>query len=339
MLAHVAAPATGAIAWIARTCSAVPGGVLAVPDGPGTALLATAGLAAVALITARGWRPWRHRSLRIALALSVAVTLTLREVRDARWPPPDWLVLACDVGQGSALAVRAPGASEALLVDVGPRPEPIEDCLRDAGIRRVVVLLSHFHADHVDGLSGVVGKWPVTGILATPVAEPGDGVALVVGIAEAAGIPLRAVRAGDRLEVAGLRVRVLWPARRIAESPANNGSVVALVEVPGPAPLRLLVTGDVEPEAQAALMAGPLPAADVVTVPHHGSPHQVPGFAAWTGAAVALVSVGLGNDYGHPSSAALARYSAAGAAVGRTDEQGALAVTTSGSRAWLWVQR
>ena len=62
-------------------------------------------------------------------------------------------------------------------------------------------------------------------------------------------------------------------------------------------------------------------------------------FAAWTGARIALVSVGRGNDYGHPNAGTLDHYRAAGALVGRTDEQGALAVVPSGGRLLLADQR
>lgn len=339
LLAQAAAPFTGAIAWVARTGAAVPGGVVDVPGGAASGVVAATLLGLAGLMAARGWRPWRDPRIRLLAAVLAVTSLLVREVRDAGWPPRDWLVLACDVGQGDGLLVRAPGATDALLVDAGPDPASIRDCVRDSGVRRVVVLLSHFHADHVGGLAGVVGRWPVPAILTSPVAEPPDGVGLVLRTAAGAGIPVRALRAGDRVVVAGVSVQVLWPARRIEASAANNGSVVALVEVPGPAPLRVLLTGDVEPEAQAALLAGPSPDADVVKVPHHGSRHQSPGFASWSGAGIALVSVGRDNDYGHPAASTVSQFVAVGAVVGRSDEQGALAVTALGDRAQLWVQR
>ena len=91
-------------------------------------------------------------------------------------------------------------------------------------------------------------------------------------------------------------------------------------------PIRVLLTGDVEPEAQSVVMAGPPPEAQVVKVPHHGSRYQVPRFAQWSGARIALFSVGRDNDYGHPSESTLHQYRGAGARIGRTDQQGDLAV-------------
>ncbi len=327
LVAMVASPATAAIAWVARTSSALPFGVLEVPGGPAGALAAAAILALAATIAARGWRPWRDRRIVLAITVAVVLGLLAQHGRAARWPPADWVVLACDVGQGDGLLLRARGSQEALLVDAGPHPGAITDCLRGSGVERLTVLLTHFHADHIDGLGAVLHGWPVTEVLTTPVPEPAEGADRVVDQARAAGVPIRLVRAGEEGTVAGVGLNVLWPARRVQQSPANNASVVALAEIPtSNGTVRILVTGDIEPEAQHVLMAGPSPMAHVVKVPHHGSRYQVPQFAAWSGARIALFSVGADNDYGHPSEATLEQYLSAGSRIGRTDEQGDLAV-------------
>ena len=326
-LATVASPATAAIAWVARTSSDLPFGVVDVPPGPIGALGAAAVLSLVAAGAARGWRPWRDRRIVLVLVVSLATGMVLHHIRDARWPPPGWVVLACDVGQGDGLLIRPAGSRDALLVDAGPDADRITDCLRDADVERLAVLITHFHADHVDGLSAVLGQWPVSVVLTTPVPEPADGASEVVDEARAAGVPLRLVRAGDRVEVAGVALDILWPARRMDQSPANNASVVALAQVPSPGgTIRALLTGDIEPEAQSVLMARPPPRVQVVKVPHHGSRYQVPQFARWAGARIALICVGRDNDYGHPSQSTLQQYREAGARIGRTDQQGDLAV-------------
>ena len=86
--------------------------------------------------------------------------------------------------------------------------------------------------------------------------------------------------------------------------------MVLLVEAAG---LRLLLTGDVEPEGQAAL-ARLLPGlqVDVLKMPHHGSAHQDEGWLTSLDPAVVLVSVGADNDYGHPAESALRPLSADG---------------------------
>ena len=327
VLATLASPATAAIAWVARASSDLPFGVLEVREGPVGALGAAAVLALVAVAAARRWRPWRDRRIILLVVVSLALGMVVHQRRDASWPPPEWVVLACDVGQGDGLLIRQPGADEALLVDAGPDADRITDCLRDAGIERLTVLITHFHADHIDGLASVIERWPVSVVLTTPVPEPAEGAAGVVAEARAAGVPVRLVRAGDRITVAGVALDIWWPARRMEQSPANNASVVALAQVPAQGgTIRALLTGDIEPEAQSVLMARPPPRVQVVKVPHHGSRYQVPAFARWVGARIALICVGQDNDYGHPSQSTLQQYRDAGAWVGRTDEQGDLAV-------------
>jgi competence protein ComEC len=106
--------------------------------------------------------------------------------------------------------------------------------------------------------------------------------------------------------------------------------VVLLVEAGG---LRLLLTGDVEPEGQAEL-ARLLPGlhVDVLKLPHHGSAHQDEPWLLSLEPSVVLVSVGADNDYGHPADAAMAPLEQAGAQLFRTDRDGDLAVVAEGGR-------
>jgi competence protein ComEC len=113
-------------------------------------------------------------------------------------------------------------------------------------------------------------------------------------------------------------------------SDANNNSLVLRATVHG---RTVLLLGDAETEEQSALMdklgaAGVR--ADVLKVAHHGSAYQEPAFLDAVDPAVALVSVGVGNDYGHPNPALLGRLARGGARVLRTDLGGDLAVVRVG---------
>ena len=84
-----------------------------------------------------------------------------------------------------------------------------------------------------------------------------------------------------------------------------------LVQVQG---IRILLTGDIEPPAQRAILdSGVDMAAEVLKVPHHGSSHQNPEFIAASRAGLAVVSVGIDNDYGHPAAETLALLNRLGA--------------------------
>jgi len=128
---------------------------------------------------------------------------------------------------------------------------------------------------------------------------------------------------GERFSVGTTQWRVLWPRANDDPNP-NNASIVLLVEAQG---LRMLLTGDIEPPVQAEILAAEAPlAVDVIKVPHHGSRFFDPALIEWSGARVAVVSVGAQNTYGHPSPDTLAAWESAGVMVGRTDTAGDIAV-------------
>ncbi|QGN57697.1 MBL fold metallo-hydrolase [Nostocoides sp. HKS02] len=338
MLCWLGALPTLGIAWVARTCATVPGGTLPWLDGAPGALLLTA-LTVAVVVTGR-W--WLHQvSLHPVLALAGAITLLafLAPTTALTWPPAGWRFVACDVGQGDGL-VLATTPGHAVLVDAGPDPAAINSCL---GRLHVTVLdsvvLSHFHADHVDGLPGALAGRDVGEILASPVREPPYQWREVARWAGARGIPIRDLYAGDHLAWSGVTAEVWWPARRIASgSVPNNASVVLAVRS---GPVHLLLLGDVEREAAHAVllelrrspaMAAEAQSFDVVKAPHHGSANLDEAFMDAVRSPVAVISVGEGNDYGHPSAKALAVLRRNGSAVFRTDQRGDVAVVEEGGR-------
>nr|MDT0667801.1 competence protein ComEC [Micromonospora sp. DSM 115978] len=121
---------------------------------------------------------------------------------------------------------------------------------------------------------------------------------------------------GERGEAGAVRWEVLGPVSVTATTEPNDASLVLRAEVGG---LSVLLTGDAELPAQRQLAGGPGLDVDVLKVPHHGSADQDPMLLAATGAAVALVSAGTGNTYGHPAPETLALLDVLGMAVARTD--------------------
>jgi competence protein ComEC len=334
---HAAAPFAGWIAWWAHTFADWPGATLAWPGGLLGAATATGALVAAGMLgwvgRRRGWtwRSWRLRAVGVAV-LTVAVLLVVAPPDRVGWPPPGWVAVACDVGQGDAFVIRS-GEGRAVVVDAGPDPGLVDACLGDLGVEQVdLLVLSHFHADHVEGVPGVLGRRSVGRVLVSPVAEPVEQAERVIGWLDEAGLVPEVARTGDVGSVGdedagGSTVtwQVLWPARVIREgSIPNNASVVLDVRVGG---VRMLLLGDVEPAAQVALRgARGEQAFDVVKVAHHGSRYQDPRLASWTSGRVAVISAGADNDYGHPAAETLASWEAVGARVMRTDVHGAVAV-------------
>jgi competence protein ComEC len=270
------------------------------------------------------WRVARHPAVVLGLALGIG--LGMWRPPQVGWPPDGWVMVSCDVGQGDATVVAA-GVGSAMLVDVGPEPAPVDRCLDRLHVRHLpVVAITHAHADHVGGWTGAVSGRDAGPILVGPSGGPRSE-------------PSRPIGAGERFAVGRLRIEVLWPlAGESAPDPGdgsamNDVSLVLRVTVPGRHPLRLLLTGDVEPDAQEALLRShPDLAADVVKMPHHGSGRQSSGFFDAVGARVATISAGEDNDYGHPAASALQLLREHHVAWWRTDVDGDVAVVLQDGR-------
>lgn len=322
----VAAPATWCASWIVKVAHTAAG--LPHPDvgvGGGTVLLGVLVVLTVVVGMSLGWL--LRRPLVAAPLLVVSLVATVVTLPGGSWPPAGWVMVACDVGQGDGLVVRL-GDGRAMVVDTGPDPSVMRACLRDLRIREVPFLvLTHFHADHVDGLAAVLDNARVGVIQPTDLPDPPGKADSVHRLAAAARVPIRRARPGDQGAEGDVRWQVLaplGPAPDASESLANDASVVLLLEVRG---IRLLLMGDEETSAQQLLHSSyPDLKVDVLKVAHHGSAKQDPELVTSLGARHAIISVGKGNDYGHPKPATLALLRRAGLQIHRTDLDGAIAV-------------
>ncbi|MFJ8081087.1 ComEC/Rec2 family competence protein [Streptomyces sp. NPDC096205] len=346
-LAWVAGWPVGWIADVARAGAALPGGGMDWPKGwAGAALLAL--VTVVVLVVGRRLlgRPWLCAVCGVLLLLVVVQPPPFARVIKG-WPPPGWRLAMCDVGQGDALVLAA-GAGSGVVVDAGPDPEPVDRCLRALGVTKVpLVVLTHFHADHVAGLPGVLRGRSVGEIQTTGFEEPVEQVEFVRREAAARRIPVTRAVAGERRRTGDLAWQVVWPPPPGAP-PIRGGGVaqsVPLMEPEGPndasvtlfvrsAGLRMLLLGDLEPPAQRALLRSPAAAqfegVDVLKVAHHGSAYQDPDLIRRVAPRLALISAGVDNPYGHPAPGTVAALRAGGAVVLRTDAGGAVAVTGTG---------
>ncbi len=300
---------------------------------PTTAGLST--LVVVCLVTAVA-SP--HVARHPAPVLGVALLTVLFVVHPVRvpWVPDGWVLVVCDVGQGDGLVLNA-GPGTAVVVDVGPDPAAMDRCLDDLGVTRIPLLvLTHFHADHVDGIGASLRGRTVDRVWVSGTAVPSSGATYVTEVAGWARLPVTVPAYGTALTVGQVALEVVSPDS--GPEPAavddgdgtvpNNASIVLAVRSRG---ISILLTGDVETETQHHLESVLADRTfDVLKVPHHGSARQDLPFLAALHARLALISVGEGNAYGHPDPGLVTWLADEGLVVARTDQDGALAVVEDG---------
>lgn len=328
-----------ALCWVAAACAALPGAAMVWPAGPVALLVLTACCLAVLLGLPH---LLRRRWLVVAMVVAMVVVLA-RPVSSPGWPPEGWQVVSCDVGQGDATVIAA-GQGRAIVVDAGPEPKLVDRCLDQLGVTEVAwLVLTHLHADHVGGTAGVASGRRVDNLLFSGVTAPESGWRLVQSALP--GVP-RTVATPGMVVVAGTVQLVVLAVRPFTattdgdtgdNADVNDSSIVMRVTS---GRLRIVLSGDVEEAGQDnAVNTSPDLSADVLLVPHHGSAHQSPAFLDAVHESVALVSVGLDNDYGHPAARTITTVEGTGARVYRTDRNGSIAVVRQDGQLVVTTER
>ena len=231
-------------------------------------------------------------------------------------------VLFLDVGQGDCALVTAQGRH--YLMDAGPWGSYGADYIEREGIHLSGIFLSHPHADHAGGLARILIADAPDAIY-LPAGwfdvEADSGLFETLELAQDMGVELIELEAGDALPLSpDVVAEVLHPAADFEPASTNSVSMVVRVRYGAGS---ALFTGDL-PAADEPLS---LPDADVLKVPHHGAANSTSiWLAAATSPSVAVIQVGRGNGYGHPTAAALERLERTGARIYRNDLNGAVRV-------------
>jgi competence protein ComEC len=273
-----------------------------------------------------------------ATALALVAVAALRYPRWAMAGATWWLVATLsrpavpanpelrllDVGQGEAILLTDRG--RAVLIDGGgwaggdPAAELLLPALARAGVRELAaIILTHPDLDHCAGLQGLVDYLPVAELW-TPPGWPGRGCALE--LLSAPGPRLRPLWAGERFAVGRWEFEALHP-RAGARHGGNDRSLVLRAEAMG---VRVLLTGDVEAEAERAILAREGREGvrcEVLKLAHHGSATSTSApFLEAAAPRLAVASAGAGNRYGHPAARVRGRLAAAGIPLLSTDRHG-----------------
>jgi competence protein ComEC len=339
LLASLVAPVLPSVAlalgwlngWLAAyiaACARLIAGLPFAQVGSAAAVLLVLGTP-VALLGLHRLPHWR-RPLAIATAAAALPALVAWQLLpDAHLPPPTGLrITFLDVAQGDAILLQVPEG--AVLVDQGPPEADVAGQLRKLGLRRLAaVVLTHPQRDHIGGAEAVLRRLAVDRVLDPRLAVSGPFERGALSEASDRAVPVVETRAGDAFSLGRLRIRVLWP-----DGPGTAGedpNLLATVLLATYGEVDTLLTADAESDVTARLLSRHV---EILKVAHHGSADA--GLAAELRAwrpAVAVISCGRHNDYGHPTASTLATLrDSPGLRLYRTDEDGRVVLESDGRR-------
>jgi len=273
----------------------------------------------------------------VASAAVVSPSVPAATASPSSSPVPNGLLVTfLDVGQGDAAFLQSP-SGKTMLIDGGPEDafSMIDQLLASREIAGLdVVIASHLHADHIGGLIQLVDTYPIGDFYYPPFdAESETYFQLLDALKESQATvssPLASVDTlipwDDRVEV-----RVLAPYKTVY-SDYNDTSYILRVTYGNTS---ILFTGDATTLGEKlALKAQPNHyfQANVLKIGHHGSSDSTSKkFLNAVSPSIAIISVGINNDYGQPDKELLDRLEEAGVTVYRTDENGSITLLLDGT--------
>ncbi len=281
-------------------------------------------LLAIAVSTQGKIRRFAHASLGIVLVL--ILFLSSADVVRHQRVLANWDLISCDVGQGDAVLIKS--LDFVALIDVGKDPKLIGECLAQAGVFELeLLILTHYDLDHVGGISGLE-QVSIAQVLVSGFEDDRPVVGVVGDFLASKGVaPVQAVT-GQSADFGECKLEVVGPRNPLTAESSNDASIATFFDCPRFQFLNLADTGETaQGHLVSAVQALTNPELTrIVKVAHHGSADQNASLYAAFSPDIAIYSVGQGNTYGHPTNKTLAMTGRLGAVNVRTDLGGAIGV-------------
>ncbi|MDD3242436.1 MAG: MBL fold metallo-hydrolase [Eubacteriales bacterium] len=233
-----------------------------------------------------------------------------------------------DVGQGACVILTSRG--QTVLIDAGEsdQDETVLNALKEMGVQKLdLVIGTHIHSDHVGSLPSILTQMNADRVLMPQVGRDTTLFSQIEYAGSVQNLAIETPQQGESIQLGDMKLTLHFSDE---DKDLNESSIVTTVEAPG---VTLLLTGDAGKSTESQLIAaGCLPEVDIMQVGHHGS-------SGSTGKALletvsptyAVIQVGAGNSYGHPTASTLKSLYDFGIRVLRNDECGNIYVDVDGA--------
>jgi competence protein ComEC len=231
-----------------------------------------------------------------------------------------------DVGQGDSEFIELPNG-KTILIDAG-NPENGQQIISYIkGLKHDKIdylVATHPHADHIGGMAAVINSFNIGSFYAPKVTTTTQTYKSLISALQSKKLGIHVAKAGTNMFKAGnLSADIIAPVS-ISGDDLNQYSAVIMLTY---GDNRFLFTGDAGEPSESQITADVK--ADVLKVGHHGSSTSTSqAFLNKVKPKYAVIEVGTGNSYGHPTAATLSKLQAIGATIYRTDKDGTIIFTS-----------